>query len=81
MKKRKKPFMTAIVAVVLITSVTACSGGDGKPEEADSKAPAGQQSAKLRLLGPTGSNKFIKFEDREKYPIWKEVDKLLNSIK
>lgn len=77
MKKRKKPIMSAIVAVVLIASVTACSGGDGKPEEADSKAPAGQQSAKLKLLGPTGSNKFIKFEDREKYPVWKEVDKLL----
>lgn len=69
--------MSAMLAVVLIASVTACSDGDGKKEEAEGKAPARQQSAKLRLLGPTRSNKYIKFEDREKYPVWKEVDKLL----
>lgn len=85
MRKWKKPFMSAIMAVVLITSVTACnsgssnrSGADGKKGEAGGKTETGQPSGKLRLLGPAGSNKYIKFEDREKYPVWKEVDKLLD---
>lgn len=85
MRKWKKPFMSAMMAVVLITSVTACnsgssngSGADGKKGEAGGKTETGQPSGKLRLLGPAGSNKYIKFEDREKYPVWKEVDKLLD---
>lgn len=84
MKKWKKPFVSAMMAMVLIASVTACNSGgsngggaDSKKEEAGGNPETGQKTGKLRLLGPAGSNKYIKFEDREKYPVWKEVDKML----
>lgn len=82
MKLWKKSFLTAMAAVLLIGSATACSSSGNKTEEngdTASTGSSGQQSSKLRLLGPAGANKYIKFEDREKYPVWKEVSKLFDS--
>lgn len=71
-----------VAAVLVIGSVTACgsgsssNGGGTKKEEAGGTASTDKQTSKLKLLGPQGSNKYIKFDDRDKYPVWKEVDKM-----
>ncbi|GMX63746.1 hypothetical protein Elgi_32330 [Paenibacillus elgii] len=78
MRHWKKTFLITLTAVVPL-AVTACSSDkNDKKSEANASSPSTtQQPSKLKLLGPTGSNKYIKFDDREKYPVWKEVDKLI----
>ncbi len=60
MKKWKKPFVSAMMAMVLIASVTACNSGgsngggaDSKKEEVGGNPETGQKTGKLRLLGLT----------------------------
>ncbi|NOU85579.1 extracellular solute-binding protein [Paenibacillus sp. LMG 31460] len=77
MKKWKKAFLLTMTAAVPIAAMTACST-DEKPKDGVSPASPAQQTSKLKLLGPTRVNKFIKFDDREKYPVWKEFDKLFS---
>lgn len=73
--------MSIMVAVLVIGTFTACgssgsSNGNGNKEEAGGSG-SGTTASKLKLLGPTGSNKYIKFEDRDKYPVWKEIEKMI----
>jgi len=80
MKTWKKMFLTIMPAMLLVVSATACGNGN-KPEEAGDAPPSvspGQQISKLRLLGPAKASKYIKFEDREKYPVWTETSKLFD---
>ncbi|WP_195575309.1 extracellular solute-binding protein [Paenibacillus sp. 1001270B_150601_E10] len=72
----RRTLLTVLAAMLMIGSITACSS-DNKTAEGGNKDSASNTS-KLRLLGPSSSNKYIKFEDREKYPVWTEVDKLLD---
>ncbi|MBE9916092.1 extracellular solute-binding protein [Paenibacillus donghaensis] len=82
MKRWKRSLMSMVAVVLVIGSVTACgsgssnNGGGTKKEEAGGTASTDKQASKLKLLGPQGSNKYIKFDDRDKYPVWKEVDKM-----
>ncbi|GIP27796.1 sugar ABC transporter permease [Paenibacillus sp. J23TS9] len=80
MKRWKRTIVSAMAAVLVIGVVTACnnSSGESTKKEIGDSASSGQQNGKLRLLGPAGSNKYIKFDDRAKYPVWGEVDKLLS---
>ncbi|MCJ8010255.1 extracellular solute-binding protein [Paenibacillus sp. KQZ6P-2] len=87
MKLWKRSIVSAMAAVLVLGAVTACNSSsnngsssassDSPKKEAGGSDSAGQQTAKLRLLGPMTSNKYIKFDERDKYPVWKEVDKLL----
>ncbi|WP_409344929.1 extracellular solute-binding protein [Paenibacillus sp. MBLB4367] len=86
MKQWKKSILLSLATVVPLAAVTACSNDNtGKKTEpsasaagSSSSAPSpAKQASKLKLLGPANANKFIKFEDRDKYPVWKEIDKLL----
>ncbi|GGE02100.1 extracellular solute-binding protein [Paenibacillus nasutitermitis] len=61
------------VALALVVTVSAC----GSNNEEGSISNDGQQLSKLRLLGPANTSRFIKFDDREKYPVWTELDKML----
>ncbi|MFC5407414.1 extracellular solute-binding protein [Cohnella soli] len=80
----KKPALFSLATVVLLAGVTACSNNknDAKPEEnADSSQgspSSSQQVSEVKLLGPSNGNKYIKFEERDKYPVWKELDKLFS---
>ncbi|EGG36858.1 extracellular solute-binding protein [Paenibacillus sp. HGF5] len=81
MKRWKRSLMSIMVAVLVIGTFTACgssgsSNGNGNKEEAGGSG-SGTTASKLKLLGPTGSNKYIKFEDRDKYPVWKEIEKMI----
>ncbi|MDF2659322.1 MAG: transporter substrate-binding protein [Paenibacillus sp.] len=68
--------MTVAAALTMIP-LAACNDKDANSGEAGSGANA-NEPVKLRMLGPSGSNKYIRFEDREKYPVWKEVQKMLD---
>lgn len=76
MKRWKRSLMSLMAAVLVFGTITACGGGEVKKEEGSSSAEE-KTVSKLKLLGPTGSNKYIKFEEREKYPVWTEVDKMI----
>ncbi|WP_068782162.1 extracellular solute-binding protein [Paenibacillus sp. GM2] len=77
MKRWRRSLMALMAAVVVFGTITACGGGEVKKEEGGSSSTAEKNVSKLKLLGPTGSNKYIKFEDRDKYPVWTEVDKMI----
>ncbi|RAV22532.1 ABC transporter substrate-binding protein [Paenibacillus contaminans] len=85
MKQWKKSILLSLATVVPLAAVTACSSDNtGKKTEPSASAAGSSSSApsptvqpsKLKLLGPANGRKFIKFEEREKYPVWKEIDKL-----
>ncbi|NSW91016.1 MAG: extracellular solute-binding protein [Firmicutes bacterium] len=38
-----------------------------------------KEPMKLKILGPSGANKFVKFEEREEYPVWHETEKLFKA--
>lgn len=93
MKHWKKTLISGMAAVLMIGSITACSSGssnNNSNSESQSNTGSSQkeetnndssekQVSTLRMLGPTSGNKYIKFEDREQYPVWKEIDTLLNN--
>lgn len=94
MKRRFKVLIVLSLLITLLVAILpACNNkgdGDGQvslpkdqTEQTDGKKGQKGESedkpTKLKLLGPSGSNKFIKFEDREKYPIWKELSTLIEA--
>ncbi|MEF3305255.1 extracellular solute-binding protein [Paenibacillus sp. GYB003] len=76
MPMTKKWCAAALAAALAILPLAACNDKDAKSGEGGGANAA--EPMKLRMLGPSGANKYIKFEDREKYPVWKEVQKMLN---
>lgn len=45
----------------------------------DATGDSGEKKThKLKLLGPEGGNQYIKFAEREEYPVWQELQKLLD---
>ncbi|OPA80259.1 ABC transporter substrate-binding protein [Paenibacillus selenitireducens] len=85
MKLWKKTFVSSMAAVLLVGSITACSsktdnGSSGTKQEGSGSTTSSEQKVtKLKMLGPAGINKYIKFDDRDKYPVWAEIDKLLKN--
>ncbi|NMM53228.1 extracellular solute-binding protein [Paenibacillus aquistagni] len=77
MKIWRKALLSFMAAVLVMGTITACSSGS--KENAGEGSNTTEASSKLRLLGPSSSNKHIRFDDREKYPVWNEVDKLLDN--
>lgn len=72
-----KKWSAVTLAAALTVSLAACS--DKKPESDPSASPtAAKDKAKLSLLGPAGTNKYIKFDDRENYPVWKQIQSMLD---
>ncbi|MGZ9585236.1 extracellular solute-binding protein [Paenibacillus marinisediminis] len=87
MKHWRKTLLSGLTAVLLIGSITACSSSNEgqsntdstKKGESSNNVSSDQKFSTLRMLGPTNGNKYIKFDDREQYPVWKEIDTLLNN--
>ncbi|MGM1046284.1 MAG: extracellular solute-binding protein [Bacillota bacterium] len=85
MKQWKRTFLSAMATILLIGSITACSSNNNNASNSSQKEENGntssseQQLTKLRMLGPASTNKYIKFDERDKYPVWKEIDTLLNN--
>lgn len=77
---RKRWSALTLAALLAVLSLTACND-DKKADSGDGASQSANEPAKLRLLGPAGTNKYIKFEDREKYPVWQEVQKMLDAAR
>jgi len=83
MKLWKRTFLSGLTAVLLVGSVAACSSktdndASGTKQEGNGSTTSSEQKVtKLKMLGPAGINKYIKYDDRENYPVWSEIDKLL----
>ena len=85
MKLWKRTFLSGMAAVLLVGSVAACSsktdnGASGTQQGGtDNSKTSEQKLTQLKMLGPASVNKYIKYEDRENYPVWGEIDKLLKN--
>ncbi|SDS03765.1 carbohydrate ABC transporter substrate-binding protein, CUT1 family [Paenibacillaceae bacterium GAS479] len=80
MVKWKNSFTCTVVLTLALAAVSGCSNGNTPKNSEEPSATGGsKEGSKLRLLGPTKGNKVIKFEDREQYPVWKELDKLFDT--
>ncbi|MCU6709104.1 extracellular solute-binding protein [Paenibacillus sp. J5C_2022] len=79
MRNWKKSLLASMATMMVVGVVaTACSSDkamekSGGNVDSDSKA-----AVKLNLLGPGKTHKQIKFEEREKYPVWQETIKLFD---
>ena len=81
----KKSITVTLIYVFLILSLLGCrtatlqEQGDNKADTETSEINTGNtgKPMKLKLLGPTNANRYIKFEEREEYPVWKELEKLI----
>jgi putative aldouronate transport system substrate-binding protein len=81
MLKRKKSFILALLlASIIASSLAGCNSKKSTSSGGDNNQVADKPS-KLHALGRGRTNKFIKFDEREQYPVWKEVQKLLNEAK
>ena len=76
MVRWKKVLMCGLATATLASVIIACNKQDH--QQTSENDPTAKQPVKLHLLGPTRTNKYVKFEDREKYPVWKEIQKLLD---
>lgn len=86
----KKFISMALVVVLMLAAVTACSNS-GKNTVSDSSAAGNTQQAvtgtttspavvhKLKVLGPVDEGAEIKFSDRESYPIWQKFKEMLEA--
>ena len=81
----KKSITVALIFVFLILSLIGCGtstpqkkGDDGTDTETlKISTDNTEKPMKLKLLGPTNANRYIKFEEREEYPVWQELEKLI----
>lgn len=83
----KKVALFMLVTMLLLSTVIGCGstvkeGGDTS-QSGTVTSSTGTESVKveapvkLKLLGPSRTNSFLKFEDREKYPVWQELQKMI----
>ena len=94
MKMHLKKASLVVIATLLVFSLAlGCSsegstlGGSTETPKStsdvqESQKPGEEEPMKLRLLGrsnPGSSAKYVKFEDREKYPVWHELQKLIDA--
>ena len=81
MNRKQKALALALSSLVALSAaLTGC--GEPAAPAASSSAPAADSSAPaaeplhLNILAPNNSNQFLKFDDREEYPVWQELNKL-----
>ena len=74
--KSMKKLLAFVLAAALALSMTACGGKAASSSAATSGSAEGDKPMHLKILVPNNSNKFIKFDDREEYPVWQELEKL-----
>lgn len=90
-----KKLFTGLLCLAMAASLFAGCGGGGASSTADSAAStteseAGSQSQtgaaepsggghSLKILGPHNTNPYIKFSEREDYPVWQEFMKLFEA--
>lgn len=89
-KKKRMAIFTLITVLLLSTFLTACGGKktegtSGKEDtnntSSNTSSEQGKETTakrKLHLLGPNTSNKYIKFEEKEKYEVWGHIQKFLD---
>jgi putative aldouronate transport system substrate-binding protein len=88
MKKVKLLAVALIIVSLLLTSVgCVVKDSEGQTSNSNKAADTGnkdekgnevKQPRKLHVLGPDKSGKVVKFGDREKFPVWEEVQELLD---
>ena len=54
--------------------MAACGGASSAP--ASGSASAGDGARRLTMLVPNNTNQYIKFDEREDYPVWQELKAL-----
>lgn len=86
----KRALVATMVLSLSATILAGCSTGEknssstsGKDDtssktEGESSSTDEKKEHTLKMLGQEGGNQFIKFKDREEYPAWKELQKLLD---
>ena len=79
----KRSLAVAMMATMMASSLVGCTGKTtSSGDTTEGKTDGGTTTPKvhtLKLLGQEGGNQFIKFEDREQYPVWQELQKLLDA--
>ncbi|MCM3747001.1 ABC transporter substrate-binding protein [Paenibacillus pasadenensis] len=79
MTKLKRSITCTLAFAMALAAAAGCSNGNEPDNNAETaSAPKNESASKLKLLGPTKANKFVKFDDREQYPVWQEVDKMFD---
>lgn len=78
--KHLKKLIAALLAAALCLSCVACGGQTGTdtpapttPPAADATGTTGEETLHLTMLVPNNANQFIKFDEREDYPIWQAL--------
>ena len=74
--KHLKKLVALLLAAVLCLSCAACGGGGDTgttPPSDEAASGSAQESMHLTMLVPNNANQFIKFDEREEYPIWQAL--------
>ena len=76
--KHLKKLLAAMLAALLCLSCAACGGKTGTPPAATTPAAeatgtTGEETLHLTMLVPNNANQFIKFDEREEYPVWQAL--------
>ena len=83
----KKPMALCLSAALSLSVLGGCGSTGGSSDGTVGAARNGTEKTagsdtpkthKLKLLGQQGNNQFLKFAEREEYPVWQEVQKLLD---
>lgn len=72
--KHLKKLTALFLAAALALSMSACGGASSAP--ASGSASAGDGARRLTMLVPNNTNQYIKFDEREDYPVWQELKAL-----
>lgn len=80
MFKRKKTIAILLASLLVISSILTGCGGTKKTDGGDKDASKKETTEKMKLhvFGPAKTSKYIKFDERDKYPVWKEVQKMID---
>ena len=72
--KHLKKLTALFLAAALALSMAAWGGASSAP--ASGSASAGDGARRLTMLVPNNTNQYIKFDEREDYPVWQELKAL-----
>ena len=78
--KHLTKLLAAMLAALLCLSCAACGGKTGTDAPPAATTPAaeatgttGEETLHLTMLVPNNANQFIKFDEREEYPVWQAL--------
>lgn len=76
--KHLKKLTALFLAAALALSMAACGGASSAPASGpvSGSASAGDGAQRLTMLVPNNTNQYIKFDEREDYPVWQELKAL-----